>query len=207
LHFDKNTAKQVATKRLCRHTKKKYKSKVLSIVNGKEMDRMLTYSMAIVALPEMSDVWLNAVIVEGWGDIPTVLLTNLEVDQENPLTLLKVVESYLTRWKCDECFRYIKQSYNTEDVRVRSYNGLRNIIAIVHAIAYFTSIYIGINVKLKIMIEKIYIISKRFFGIPNFFNYAMADGIYNLLKSTKTDLVNFIKVKPPPNFQLNLFPY
>jgi hypothetical protein len=50
------------------------------------------------------------------------------------------------------------------------------------------------------------IMSKRFFGIPNFFNYAMADGIYNLLKSTKTGLVNFIKVKLPPNFQQNLFP-
>ncbi len=207
LHFDKNTAKQVATKRLCRHIKKKYKSKLVSIVNGKEMERMLTYSTSVVALPEMPDVWLNAVIVEGWGEVPTVLLTNLEVDQENPLTLLRVVECYLTRWKCDECFRYIKQSYNTEDVRVRSYNGLRNIIAMVHAIAYFTSIFIGINIKLKIMIEKIYIMSKRFFGIPNFFNYAMADGIYNLLKSTKTGLVNFIKVKPPPNFQLNLFPY
>jgi len=206
LHFGGNLTRQVATKRLHRHIKKKYKSKLVSIINGKEMERMLTYSTVSVALPEMPDVWLQAVIIEGWGEQPTVLLTNINVDQQNPLTMLRVVECYLTRWKCDECYRYIKQSYNTEDVRVRSYNGLRNTIAFVHAIAYFTSIYMGVNLKLNIMVEKIYVLSKRFFGIPNFFNYAMADGIYNLLKLTKTGLITFKAKKGPPNFQLDLFP-
>ena len=55
---------------------------------------------------------------------------------------------------------------------------------IINAIAYFTSIYMGINLKLKVMVQKIFILSKRFFGIPTFFNYAMADGIFELLKKT-----------------------
>jgi hypothetical protein len=69
-----------------------------------------------------------------------------------------------------------------EDVRVRSYIAIRNITVIVNAIAYFTSIYMGHTAKLKIMVQKIFILSKRFFGIPTFFNYAMADGIAELLK-------------------------
>jgi hypothetical protein len=206
LHFGHNINRQVQTQRLHKHIEKKYNSKLVSIQNGKEMERMLSYSTVSIALPEMPEVWLQAVIIEGWGDEPTVLVTNLNVDPENPLTMLRVVECYLTRWKCEECYRYIKQSYNTEDVRVRSYNGLRNTIAFVHAIAYFTSIYMGINLKLKIMVEKIYVLSKRFFGIPNFFNYAMADGIYNLLKQTKTGPINYKTKKDPPQFQLTLFP-
>ena len=65
----------------------------------------------------------------------------------------------------------------------------------------------GVSLKLKIMVEKIFILSKRFFGIPNFFNYAMADGIFNLLKRSFTGIASEIKVgKSPPDFQLTLFP-
>jgi hypothetical protein len=37
-------------------------------------------------------------------------------------------------------------------------------------------------------VERIFIVSKRFFGVPSFFNYAIADGIYNLLYPDKTAL-------------------
>jgi len=40
----------------------------------------------------------------------------------------------------------------------------------------------GMDLKLKLMVQKVFILSKRFFGIPTFFNYAMADGIFELLK-------------------------
>lgn len=113
-----------------------------------------------------------------------------------------MVECYLIRWKCYECYRYIKQSYNIEEVGVRSYNGLRNIIVMVHVFAYFTGNFMDTNIKLNIMIGKVYIMSLRFFELPNFFNYTMADGIYNLLKLIKTGLVNFVKVKSQPIFNL-----
>ena len=207
LHFGGNNNRQVAAERLCRHSGGKYNTKIVRIYDGKELDETISYSTISVSLPDAPDVWLQAVIVEGWGEIPTVLLTNMKIDVNNRLSIWRVVECYLTRWKCDECYRYIKQSYNTEDVRVRSYNSLRNIIAFINAISYFTSIYMGVSLKLKIMVEKIFILSKRFFGIPNFFNYAMADGIFNLLKRTFTGIASEIKVgKSPPDFQLTLFP-
>jgi hypothetical protein len=105
-------------------------------------------------------------------------------------------------------FRYIKQSYNLEDIRVLSYNSIRNITALAHCIAYFTSIYIGISIKLKIMVQKIFILSKRFFGVPTFFNYAMADGIFELLKQRRTGIAEFKSRIDPHHdqFQLSLFP-
>ena len=86
------------------------------------------------------------------------------------------MEIYLTRWKCDESFRYIKQCYNLEDIHVRSYIAIRNTIVLVLAVAYFAAVYLGDNLKLKVLVERIYLVSKRFFAVPTFFNYAMADG-------------------------------
>ena len=48
------------------------------------------------------------------------------------------------------------------------------------------------NLKLEVMVQKIFILSKRFFGIPSFFNYAMADGIFELLKVTQTGMQKVI---------------
>jgi hypothetical protein len=82
-----------------------------------------------------------------------LLLTNKEVNILSKEQLWEIVEIYLTPWKCDECYRYIKQSYNLEDFRVMGYNSIRNITVIVHAIAYFTSIYLGISLKLQVMVQ------------------------------------------------------
>lgn len=44
------------------------------------------------------------------------------------------------------------------------------------------------SIKLKLLVERIFLVSKRFFGVPSFFNYAIADGIYNFLYPDKTAL-------------------
>ena len=58
------------------------------------------------------------------------------------------------------------------------------------------------------MVQKIFILSKRFFGVPTFFNYAMADGIFELLKNSRTGVVEFKSRIGPHHdqFQLSLFP-
>lgn len=135
-----------------------------------------------------------------------ILLTNKEVNIKESKAIYQIIEIYLTRWKCDECYRYLKQSYNLEDLRVRSYFAIRNLTAIVHAIAYFTSVYMGMSLKLKLMVQKIFILSKRFFGVPTFFNYAMADGIFELLTKSKTGISPPQNDNSSPNIVLSLFP-
>ena len=83
---------------------------------------------------------------------------------------------------------YIKQSYNLEDLRVRSYIGIRTMVILVLAVSYFAAVYLGQNLKLKLLVERIFLVSKRFFVVPSFFNYAIADGLYNLLFPDKTGL-------------------
>jgi len=116
-------------------------------------------------------------------------------------SIWRMVEYYLARWKCDESYRYIKQCYNLEDVRVQSYISIRNIVVLVLAVSYFASVYLGQTIKLKMLVERIFIVSKRFFGVPSFFNYAIADGIFNLLYPDKTALRG-VKQNSLDDFQL-----
>ena len=56
------------------------------------------------------------------------------------------------------------------------------------AVSYFASVYIGQSIKLKMLIERVFLVSKEFFGVPRFFNYVIADGFYNLLYPDKPAL-------------------
>lgn len=208
LHFGNNTTRQVKADRIHHHVNLTHKAHIYVTKDGKEEFIHLSYGAVTVALPDCPDTWYTLVIVEGFGQQPMLLLTNKQVNIHDNKQLWQIVEIYLTRWKCDECYRYIKQSYNLEDFRVLGYNSIRNITVLVHAIAYFTSIYIGVSMKLKIMVQKIFILSKRFFGVPSFFNYAMADGIFEMLKHSKQGIFEFKSRIGPHHdaFQLSLFP-
>jgi len=208
LHFDNNINKQVKAERIHHHVKLNHKAHIYITRDGKDEFLHLSFGAVTVALPDDPSNWYTLVIIEGFGKQPMLLLTNKQVNIHKSKELWSIVEIYLTRWKCDECYRYIKQSYNLEDFRVMSYNSIRNIVALVHAIAYFTSIYIGFSLKLEVMVQKIFILSKRLFGVPTFYNYAMADGIYELLKTTRSGITN-LKGKTGINYddyQLSLFP-
>jgi hypothetical protein len=208
LHIKGNTVAQVQASNILRHVSLNHRAHLTMIENGKERFVQLKFGAVTAALPNEPHQWFTLLVITGFGNEPMLLLTNLKVPFSNSKQLYRIVEIYLTRWKCDECYRYIKQSYNLEDIRVRSYVSIRNISVLIHAIAYFTSIFMGISLKLKVMVQKIFLLSKRFFGVPTFFNYAMADGIFELLKKTRTGIIKFKGKSGPPhqNFQLDLFP-
>jgi hypothetical protein len=58
---------------------------------------------------------------------------------------------------------------------------------LVAAAAYFAATFLGQRMKLRILCEKLLIISQRFFGIPPFRFYALADGIKRILAQTSPD--------------------
>ena len=103
----------------------------------------------------------------------------------------------LPRWKCEEAYRFIKQSYRLEDVRVRSYTALRNTYALVHAVFYFVSVIIGTKAKLNLILKKVCAKAKRFYELTAFFHYAIADGIHRLLFGSRTG------PHPPPERPFN----
>jgi len=123
-------------------------------------------------------------VVKGFGLKPMMLLRSCQVNIRKEESIWKIVE-YLAWWKCDESFRYIKQ-YNLEDIRVRSYISIRNIVLLVLAVSYFAAVFLGQNIKLKLLVERVFLISKWFFGVLSFFKYAIAEEIFNTLFPDKT---------------------
>jgi hypothetical protein len=96
-----------------------------SLRRGEEKRRAVRYHALAVKLPGY-DYTLFLVVVKGFGIKPMMLLTSCPVNIRKKESIWKIVEYYLARWKCDESFRYIKQCYNLEDIRVRSSIGIRN---------------------------------------------------------------------------------
>jgi hypothetical protein len=116
----------------------------------------------------------------------------LETDRER-----SALRQSLTR---QETFRFVKQSYHVEDIRVLRYQRLKNLVLLVTAAAYFAATFLGQKLKLKILCEKLLIISRRFFGIPPFRFYALADGIKRILAGCSPSP----QPEQPPNLQLEL---
>ncbi len=158
--------------------------------DGETRKKTISVGQIGVKLP-FSGQPLFLVVVKGFGEKPMMLLTNVAVKSER---VMRILEIYLTRWKCEESYRFIKQAYNLEDVRVLSYTALRNLMVLVQAVFYFVSAELGKNLKLNILLKKLFEKAKRFFEIPEFRQYAIADGIYKILFSSQTGIFpQFIK--------------
>jgi len=143
---------------------------------GQGVSHRLDYGFRPVRLPAHPSTPLWLVVVRGLGEKPLMLLTNIQV-KRNRKSLWWMVAAYLTRWRIEETIRFIKQSYDLEDIRVLSYRRLRNMVVLVNAVAYFTTSVIGTRMKLAILATHLITASKRLFGIPDFRYYAIADGI------------------------------
>lgn len=161
----------------------------------------ISFGFCPVKLPN-NPVPLCLVVVSGYGEDPIMLLTNLPL-KKNRKMLSFVMDSYITRWKIEETLRFIKQSYCLEDIRLLSYRRLQNMMALVLAVAFFATVYLGQRIKLEAFSAIVMCLSKRIFGIPDFRFYAIAEGIKRLLERDDKGLE---RPKPPwsPRTQLSL---
>lgn len=176
----------------------RYQAQIIKIENGQEKVYQLRYGAEPFRLPGREEP-LQLVVVAGFGQEPLLLLTNLGGVRDSQ-SLWWIAQIYLTRWKIEETFRFVKQSYQLEDIRVMRYQRLKNLVLLMTAAAYFATAFLGQKLKLKILCEKLLIISQRFFGIPPFRFYALADGIRNVLSRCSPSP----PAAPPQTLQLQL---
>jgi len=176
----------------------RHQARIIKIQDGVETTLELRYGAEPIRLPDRAEQML-LVVVSGYAQQPLMLLTNMAAARDSS-TLWWIVEIYLTRWKIEETFRFIKQSYNLEDIRVLKYQRLKNLVVLVTAAAYFAATFLGQKMKLRILCEKLLVISQRFFGIPPFRFYALADGIRNILAQARPNA----PPEPPSSRQLEL---
>jgi len=140
---------------------------------------------------------LTLVVVRGFGEEPLMLLTNLAIKRSRK-SVWHVVAAYMSRWRVEETIRFLKQSYALEDIRLLTYVRLQNMMSILMAVAYFTSIYLGLRLKLRVLMRHVLRAARRVFGVPNFGLYALADGIKHFLFNQSKGLKPAL---PPPKPQ------
>lgn len=112
---------------------------------------------------------LILVTVYGFGKDPVLLLTNLKMEEKKKLCMI-VAKIYLMRWRIEKYFKFKKQQFEMEDLRVMSLQSIRNI-------NLFTTLatgYISLMSSEKddtIFIMELKECSKRIHGMPKFIFY------------------------------------
>ncbi len=196
---------EVLAEKLARDCPKFYAERIVKEERGQEKSYHLEFGYRPVKLPGREEQ-LYLVVVTGFGQDPLMLITNLPM-RKNRKVLWQVVKGYLSRWMIEETIRFIKQCYNLEDLRLLNYDRLRNMVAIVLAVVFFAAVHLGENIKLSVLTHHITKISKRFFGVPDFHYYALADGIANVLQRTFKGPLLDIPLSSPSDGQLTLFDF
>ena len=161
-------------------------------------------SIIPIELCEFKGTSLNLVVVYGFGELPMMLITNLSSDDKR--ICVAVCKVYLMRWRIEEYFKFKKQSFDYENLRVRSLQSIRALdFLLTMAIGYVSKI----SDKDNTMILRLEIItaSKRLFDVADFLYYAVADGIFEVvLKFVKRNIAPFL-VPPPDDGQLRFEPW
>lgn len=192
------------TLKIAQNCKTPYGETVMKEEDGKERAYFLHFGYRPVRLPGHPEKKLWLVVIKGFGQQPLMILTT-EPMRRCRKTLWWIVEAYMTRWRIEETIRFIKQSYDLEDIRVLTYRRLQAMAALVLAASYFAAVYLGSRAKLEILAFHVLKAAKRIFGIPDFRYYALADGIKEVLTRAGKGILGG---KATPNgdlFQFQLF--
>jgi hypothetical protein len=179
----------------------RYRTTIVREEGAKETVYRLGFGGTTVRLPGSSKS-LSLMVVWGFGQKPLMLLSTLLRGSRK--RAWRIVESYLARWRVEETIRFMKQSYDLEDIRLLSYERLRTMAVLVMAAAYFTCVHLGSRAKLRILTCHVYEAAQRIFGIADFRFYAIADGIRQALYGRSGPLE--APTPPPAPQNLSLFP-
>ena len=179
-----------------------YNDTIVKMKEGKEKVYQIEYGYRKVRLPEnpRNDLWL--LVVKGIAKKPMMILTT-EPLRKNRQVLKDMFLSYIKRWSIEETIRFIKQTYDLEDIRVLRYACLQNMMALVLLVFYFLAVVLNNNQKLKLLAGHVFTAAKRVFGIPDFAYYALGDGISAVL-TRNPGQINPVYVKRQRYRQLDL---
>ena len=126
-----------------------------------------------IKLPAFPEKELNLVICNGFGKKPLMLITNV-FDDDNKVCKT-IVKCYLMRWKIEEFYRFKKQQFNFEDIRVLSLKTMNDLNLLLNILIGFLSMK-STNKSDKPIIIFLINQTKRLFEAKNCL-YAVCAGI------------------------------
>ena len=143
----------------------------------------------------------NLVVCCGFGKEPMLLITNLKSNDKR--IGVAVVKVYLMRWRIEEFYRFKKQQFGFENLRVRSLQSIRNLdLLLTVAIGYIG--FISEKADERIAVMQLVEQSKRIYEVNKFVFYTIAHGLFVIFSKCKQGIADMLK-KKPKSMQLSLF--
>ena len=155
-----------------------------------------------VRLCEFPAKELTLVAVYGFGAEPMLLLSSLKMQEKKRLCHI-VTKVYLMRWRIEEYFKFKKQQFELEDLRVMSMQSIRNL----NLLATLAVGYIGLVSSVhedSIFLKELKECSKRIYEVPKFIFYAIGYAIERVLSMSRKGIGGLL-TKKGKSQQLNLF--
>lgn len=100
-------------------------------------------------------------------------------------------------------YRFKKQQFGYENLRVRSLNSIRNLDLLLTIVIGYIG-YVSEKSNERITVMQIIALSKRIYGANKFVFYAIADGLFDILSKCKQGIADMLRIKPK-SMQLSLF--
>ena len=157
-----------------------------------------------VRLCEFPSRELVLTVVYGFGEEPMLLLSNLKMQEKKKLCHI-ITKVYLLRWRIEEYFRFKKQQFELEDLRVMSLQSIRNLNLLAMLAVGYISLTTSVH-KDSIFLAEIKECSKRIYGMPQFVYYAIGYALERVLSMSRSGISSFL----PPRVksqQITLFEY
>lgn len=177
--------------KLAKEYKGKYKMN-MKTKEGKNIE--LKISMVEISLCKYPNKKINMIIVIGFGKEPMILLSNLKSNDERLAEVITKV--YLMRWKIEEYFKFKKQQFNLEDIRIRHLQAIKNLNVLLTILIGMIGLMSEKQNTNRLVMELINV-SKRIYGKKKFVYYAIADGIHEILSKGLMGIKNLIKPDKP----------
>ncbi|MEH2944476.1 transposase [Lachnospiraceae bacterium KK002] len=155
-----------------------------------------------VRLCEFPDKELVLTVVYGFGEEPMLLLSNLKMQEKKKLCHI-IAKVYLLRWRIEEYFKFRKQQFELEDLRVMSLQSIRGLNFFATLAAGYISLISSIH-KESIFLKELKECSKRIYEVPKFIFYALGYAINQVLGMSRTGIQGFL-TKKVKSQQMNLF--
>jgi hypothetical protein len=140
-----------------------------------------------VQLPKM-EIPLNLVVVYGFhndDNEPFYLLTNIPVNDKE--TCINIVKAYISRWKIEEYFKFKKQAYGFEKMRLLKLNALKNLNVFLTVVLGFIS-----ALSLSKISKRLIVLSEPIRKKAAFIYYRLYAGLHTLLHHFKPDFLSAI---------------
>lgn len=178
---------------------KRRKGKVKMEMYFSKEDKTVYVTHTRVELSSHKGKQLTLVIVYGLSDTTQMmLLTNKKVSCKEDLH--KIVRAYMSRWRIEENFRFKKEQYKLENMRVRTVHAMN----VMNTIVMILVGHIGVlaeNIDKKLLVIKMIERGKSLKGKAYLWYYQIAKGIKNILMYAHNGIREFQDIRKKERYK------